>query len=54
MKAAGGRAQRSAMITAYVKLFATLRTHRPELGLGEAMAVELPQGATVEGLLTLL
>jgi len=39
------------MITAHVKLFASLRSHYPHLGLGEAMAVELPDGATVEGLL---
>ena len=35
------------MITAHVKLFATLRRHYPHLGLGEAMEVELPHGATV-------
>ena len=35
------------MITAHVKLFATLRRHYPDLGLGEAMAVELPDGATL-------
>ena len=35
------------MITVRVKLFATLRGHYPQLGLGEAMPVELPDGATV-------
>jgi molybdopterin synthase sulfur carrier subunit len=39
------------MITAHVKLFATLRGRYPHLGLDEAMAVELPDGATVEDLL---
>ncbi len=35
------------MITARVRLFATLRRHYPHLGIGEAMPVELPDGATV-------
>jgi len=35
------------MITIRVKLFATLRRHYPDLGLGEAMPVELPEGATI-------
>ncbi|MEE9615737.1 MAG: MoaD/ThiS family protein [Anaerolineae bacterium] len=35
------------MITAYVRLFATLRRHYPHLGIGEAMPVELRDGATV-------
>jgi molybdopterin converting factor small subunit len=35
------------VITAHVKLFATLRRHYPHLGLGEAMEVKLPEGATV-------
>ncbi|MDY7039268.1 MAG: MoaD/ThiS family protein [Chloroflexota bacterium] len=35
------------MITIYVRVFATLRSHFPELKLGEAMPVELPEGATV-------
>jgi len=35
------------MITVQVRLFATLRRHVPDLGLGEAMPVELPDGATV-------
>jgi molybdopterin synthase sulfur carrier subunit len=30
-----------------VKLFATLRRHYPHLGIGEAMSVELANGATV-------
>ncbi len=35
------------MIIVHVKLFATLRRYRPDLGLGEALPVELPDGATV-------
>ena len=35
------------MITVHVKLFATLRRHYPHLGVGEPMAVELPEGKTV-------
>jgi sulfur-carrier protein len=35
------------MITVYVKLFATLRDLRPGLGIGEAFAVEVPQGSTL-------
>jgi len=35
------------MVTVRVKLFATLRRHYPDLGVGEAMDVELPAGATV-------
>ncbi len=35
------------MIAVHVKLFATLRQHRPGLGLGEAFPVELQDGATV-------
>lgn len=38
------------MITVHAKLFATLRRHHPEVGLGEALAVELADGATVEDL----
>ncbi len=34
-------------INVLVKLFATLRRHYPKFGLGEAMPVELPYGATV-------
>jgi molybdopterin converting factor small subunit len=40
------------MIAIQVKLFATLRQHYPHLGIGEPMAVELPEGATVSQLLT--
>lgn len=40
------------MITVQVKLFATLRRRFPELGIGEAMSVELPDDATVEYLVT--
>ncbi len=39
------------MITVEVKLFATLRRHFPDLGVGEAMSVQLPENATVEQLL---
>ncbi len=35
------------MITVHVKLFATLRRHYPNLGIGEATPVELPDGATI-------
>ena len=35
------------MITVHVKLFATLRRHYPHLGVGEPMAVELPERTTV-------
>ena len=39
------------MLTVHVKLFATLRRYRPDLGIGEAFAVELPEGTTVQGLI---
>ena len=39
------------MITAYVKLFATLRQYRPGLGMGEAFPVELSNGATIGDLI---
>jgi molybdopterin converting factor small subunit len=39
------------MIQVRVKLFATLRAHRPGLKLGEAFVVELPEAATVRDLL---
>lgn len=39
------------MTTVYVKLFATLRTYRPGLGIGEAFAVQVPEGATVGDLI---
>ncbi len=35
------------MITVHVKLFAMLRDQFPDLGIGEAMPVELSPGATV-------
>lgn len=35
------------MITVHVKLFAALRRHYPELGIGEAMPVELPAQSTL-------
>lgn len=39
------------MITVHVKLFATLRPYRPGLGLGEALPVDLPEGATIDDLI---
>jgi molybdopterin converting factor small subunit len=39
------------MITVWVKLFATLRQRYPHLGIGEPMAVELPEGTTAGQLL---
>ena len=39
------------MITVQTKLFATLRRQYPELGIGEALSVELPDDATIEQLL---
>jgi sulfur-carrier protein len=39
------------MITVKVKLFATLRRHYPDHGIGEEMPVELPDGATLEYLI---
>jgi|DewCreStandDraft_1066081.scaffolds.fasta_scaffold03358_1 molybdopterin synthase sulfur carrier subunit len=35
------------MIRVNVKVFATLRRYYPELGIGEGMDVDLPDGATV-------
>ena len=34
------------MIKIEVRVFATLRKHLPELGVGEAKPVELPEGTT--------
>lgn len=39
------------MITVRARLFATLRRLYPELGLGEAMPVTLPEGSTVGDLI---
>ena len=39
------------MITVEVKLFATLRRQFPDLKVGEAMSVELPEDATVAQLM---
>jgi len=39
------------MITVQVKLFATLRRHYPNLGIGEPMAVDVPVGVDVGQLL---
>jgi len=39
------------MTMVHVKLFATLRRHYPDLGIGEAMDVDLTDGATVNQLL---
>ena len=38
-------------ITVQVRLYATLRSLRPGLGLGEALAVEMNQGATIRDLI---
>jgi molybdopterin converting factor small subunit len=38
----------------HVKLFATLRRQYPDVGIGEPMPVELPDGATVEQLIECL
>ena len=35
----------------HVRLFATLRRQYPDLGIGESMPVELPDGATIEQLI---
>lgn len=35
----------------HVKLYASLRRYRPELALGQACEVRLPEGATVERLI---
>jgi molybdopterin converting factor small subunit len=35
----------------HVKLFATLRRHYPDLKIGEAMPVELPEEATIGDLI---
>lgn len=42
------------MPTVSVKLFATLRRHYPDLDIGEAMPVEIEEGATVADLLAQL
>jgi molybdopterin converting factor small subunit len=39
------------MITVHAKLFATLRRRYPELALGEALPVTLPEGSTVGDLI---
>jgi len=39
------------MITVQAKLFATLRRHYPDLAIGETLAVDLPDEATVGQLL---
>ncbi len=39
------------MITVHVKLFATLRRYSPGLKMGQALPVELPDGATVDHLI---
>ena len=42
------------MITVRARLFATLRHHYPDLGLGEALPVTLPEGSTVGDLIRAL
>lgn len=39
------------MITVHAKLFATLRRYQPELKIGEALPVDLSDGATAERLI---
>ena len=39
------------MITVHARLFATLRRRYPELGLGEAMPVTLPNNSTIDDLI---
>jgi molybdopterin converting factor small subunit len=39
------------MVTVQVRLYATLRRYRPELGHGEALRVEMPDGSRVANLL---
>jgi molybdopterin synthase sulfur carrier subunit len=39
------------MITVYVKLFATLRQARPDVPLGQAFPLDLPEGATMADLI---
>jgi molybdopterin synthase sulfur carrier subunit len=49
----GGLAGKAtAMITAHVKLFATLRRVRPDLSLGQSFPVALPEGATIADLVS--
>lgn len=49
-----GYVTEQSMITVQVRLFATLRRQFPGLGIGEAMTVELAEGATVDQLLAKL
>jgi len=42
------------MITAQVRLYATLRRYRPEVKLGESLPMELPEGSTVGQLIARL
>jgi len=35
------------VIAVHIRLFVTLRRYYPDLGIGEAMPVELPNGATI-------
>ena len=39
------------MITVHVKLFATLRQARPDVPLGQAFPLDLPEGATMADLI---
>ncbi len=41
------RENKPAVIAVHARLYATLRRHRPGVGLGEAIRVGLPEGATV-------
>lgn len=42
------------MIEVQVKLYATLRRYQPQLRLGEALSISLPEGATVAQLVAKL
>ena len=45
---------RDGAVRVQVKLYATLRRYRPELGHGEALELELEEGATWQALLETL
>ncbi len=38
------------MIQVHVKLYANLRRHRPDLGIGETFICDVPEGTSVAGL----
>ena len=47
----GGSVAEAGRITVQVRLYATLRSLRPGLGLGEALTVDMRQGATLGDLI---